>query len=100
MNSNTNDQMPGKVEAKVGQAMGSAKETMGDMTGNTEMKSEGQAQNVKGHGKDIGAMFTKLSHEVEGTFKGVFNALSGKSSSGSSSSGSNAATGDNVESKK
>jgi uncharacterized protein YjbJ (UPF0337 family) len=87
-NNNTTTEIPGKAEAKTDQAIGSAKETVGDFVGDTEMKNEGHAQNVKGHGKeaanDITGFFTKISHEVEGTFKGVFNALSGKSSSTSS----------------
>lgn len=80
-NDNTNT-VPSKAEAKADQAIGSAKETVGNATGNSELQSQGAGQNAQGHGKetahDISGIFTKISHEVEGTVKGVFNALSGK----------------------
>lgn len=74
--------MPSKAEAKTDQLMGSAKETFGSAAGNSELESHGAEQNAQGHGKeaahDIAGIFNKISHEVEGTVKGVFNALSGK----------------------
>ncbi|KAI7888802.1 uncharacterized protein EV154DRAFT_425026 [Mucor mucedo] len=80
-NNNTNT-VPNKAEAKADQAIGSAKETFGNAAGNSELESQGAKQNAHGHGKeeahDIAGIFNKISHEVEGTVKGVFNAISGK----------------------
>jgi uncharacterized protein YjbJ (UPF0337 family) len=78
--------IPSKLEAKTDQVIGSAKETVGDAFGNHSLKSEGTTQNAQGHGKEtvnnIASFIQGIGHQVEGTIKGVHNALSGKSSNG------------------
>ncbi|CEP06994.1 hypothetical protein [Parasitella parasitica] len=83
-NNNTNT-FPGKVEAKADQAIGSVKESVGNAVGNSELQAEGAQQNATGNAKEtannVAGFFQKVTSEVEGTFKGVYNALSVNSAS-------------------
>ncbi|KAG1106639.1 hypothetical protein G6F42_016672 [Rhizopus arrhizus] len=58
---------PEKIEGKTDQAIGSV--------------SQGIQQNAAGHGTEtahnLAGFFQKMANEVQGTFKGVFNAFSG-----------------------
>lgn len=80
---NTNS-VPTKAEAAIDQHVGAAKETIGNAVGNTEMQANGLAQKNEGHQKEaannVAGFFNKINNEVQGTVKGLFSALSGKSS--------------------
>ncbi|CAO3633691.1 unnamed protein product [Mucor fragilis] len=78
---NNTNTIPGKIEAKADQAIGSAKESVGNAVGSNDLKGQGIQQNAEGHGKktagNVAGFFHKTTNEVQGTFKGVLNAFSG-----------------------
>lgn len=79
-----NNTVPTKAEAFVDQKLGFAKETMGNAFGNSEMQSNGVAQRNEGQEKEatnkVAGFLNKVNNEVQGTVKGIFSTLSGKSS--------------------
>ncbi|KAK4517590.1 uncharacterized protein ATC70_000930 [Mucor velutinosus] len=81
VSTNNTSTIPGKVEAKADQAIGSANESVGNAAGSNNLKGQGIQQNAEEHGKEtannVAGFFHKMTNEVQGTFKGLFNAFSG-----------------------
>ena len=68
--------IPGKVEVKADQVIGSAKQSVGNAVEKNGLKDEGFQQSAAGNGKEtvknIADFFQKVTNEAEGTFKGTF----------------------------
>jgi uncharacterized protein YjbJ (UPF0337 family) len=75
-----------KASEQYDKTVGSAKENIGDVIGDSELKAEGQTQNAAGETKgvmnSIGELAQNVSNQVQGTIQGIYNALSGSSSGG------------------
>lgn len=72
---------PSKTDAKLDQAVGNAKETVGDAVNNDKMKSEGAAQRGQGQineaTADLSGFVKGVKDKAEGALKGIQNAFGG-----------------------
>ncbi|MDN5805773.1 MAG: CsbD family protein [Brevibacterium sp.] len=57
-----------KFDNKTDEFSGKAKETIGDVTGDDELKAEGSADEVKGKTKQVGEQIKDLGKDVKDKF--------------------------------
>ncbi|MDN6372220.1 MAG: CsbD family protein [Brevibacterium aurantiacum] len=57
-----------KFDNKTEEFSGKAKETVGDMTGDDELKAEGSAEPLKGKSKQVGEKVKDLGKDVKDKF--------------------------------
>lgn len=57
-----------KFENKTEEFSGKAKETVGDMTGDDELKAEGSADQLKGKSKQVGEKVKDLGNDIKDKF--------------------------------
>jgi uncharacterized protein YjbJ (UPF0337 family) len=77
-----------KANEQYDKAMGSAKETAGNMMNDTRLKSEGSTQHTSGQAQGMmnsaSDMTQNVGDKIQGAVDGISNAMSGKSSNDNS----------------
>ncbi|KAI9266066.1 hypothetical protein BY458DRAFT_437660 [Sporodiniella umbellata] len=74
---------PSKTDGKTDQAIGSAKQAVGNVFGNEELEAKGNAQHSSGKIEETAAnvqgYVQGLTDQVSGAIKGAYNSLTGHS---------------------